>query len=491
MPSELHRANIHAGTVSWTRRQFLKSAVGVSATSALAGCTVLGLEDEEEPLFDGPAIDEKEFTDFNARYYDIAIDENTQFPNSFIRSGVPSGETDPVSIAYRLQYLLDQVGRAPTIETILDHLLLAQVDDQPPRNYRNMLPRLAFTVGEPGFEPATRDYSFVHNALLSSRVAMAAEAFRGTRIETLALTYLERQKEGYNRVLAQTDSGFLPVFANAGLFGVDPEGMNLLFGGFWDAVAFVLSYFIGGTQHISDPEVGPATWRAMIDAQNTYAGEHPASTTASVTLHSPLARNGSAFQYFQPLLSLDADALSPSMAGALYNVLFSFLDAAVYDRVPGIYSAGPHAGGFLVDNGLNRLAARQRNHGSQESIVTIDALAAAMRLFAADSDERLTLRGWIALYASVQGSTGPRGYYSGMSKDGTPVTAMYARQNGAMILFNSTASSYLDGFLAANDRPTLRSLVSNVELTYNGSPIQRVQSPLPLPIRHERLFTFR
>ena len=285
--------------------------------------------------------------------------------------------------------------------------------------------------------------------------------------------------------------GFLPTFAHAGLFGVDPTGFNLLFGGYYASVAFVLSYFIGNTSVLSDPEVGLDTWKSMIEAQNTYMDSHFASTTGPHTIQTPLARNGSAYQYFHSLLALESDALTDSMRNGLYNALYSYLDAAVYDRVPGIYSAGPHGGGFLLDNGLNRLTARQRLQGSQETIVTIDALATALRMFAEDSDERLILRGWIALYATVTGATGTRGYYGGIDRDGNPITAIYARQNGAMTLFNSSAARLLNTFLVSNGRPGMRELMSQVELKWEGQTLERIDDQLPLPIREERLFTSR
>ena len=475
---------------TWTRRGFLQTTLGSVLALSAAACDDLGFE-EDEPLFDGPQINEDDFIAFNAAYYDIGVDAQTQFPYTALINGEPSGETDPIAIAFRIQYLIDQGSTAAAIiETMLDHLLTAQVSGRPPRNYRNMIPRLAFKADGTEFELATFEYSFTRNALLSSRVAMAAQAFKGTAVEAKALTFLDKQKAGYNDALSRTPSGFLPTFAHAGLFQVDPQGLDLLFGGFFEAVAFVLSYFIGETEFIADPQVGLDSWQAMIDAQNTFVDEHFASTTGPLAIPSPLARNGSAFQYFYPLLALPPDALTPSMTNALYNVLYSYLDAATFDRLPGIYSAGPIAnGGFLFDNGLNRLAARQRFQGSQETVVTIDALAAAMRLFPESSDERQTLRGWIGLYASLSGALSPHGYFGGIDKEGQIIQSMYARQNGAMILLKSTAADHLDAFLVERNRPGMRELFSQIMLTHRGTPIQRVEASLPLPPNADRLFT--
>lgn len=477
--------------ITWTRRGFLQTTLGGVLALSAAACDNLGLDEEEEPLFDGPQINEDDFIAFNAAYYDIGIDAKTQFPHTAIINGAPSGDTDPITIAYRLQYLIDQGSfAAATIETILDHLLTAQVSGRPPRNYRNMIPRLRFIERETGFEAATFEYSFTRNALLSSRVAMAAQAFAGTPVEAKALTFLDKQKAGYNEALSRSPVGFLPVFAHAGLFQVDPQGLDLLFGGFYEAVGFVLSYFIGDTAFIADTTVGLNSWLAMISAQNTFVDEHFASTTGPLSIPSPLARNGSAFQYFYPLLSLQPDTLTPSMANALYNVLYSYLDAATFDRLPGIYSAGPIGnGGFLFDNGLNRLSARQRFQGSQETVVTIDALAAALRLFPDGSDERLTLRGWIGLYASLSGALSPHGYFGGIDKEGQIVQSMYARQNGAMILFNSNAAAHLEAFLTKHGKPGMQELFGQIVLRHQNSPIERIDAPLPLPPRADRLFT--
>ncbi len=469
----------------WTRRTFLHFTLGGAALAA--SCSDLGLE-EEQPLFDGPLISEQDFIAFNSKYYETGIDSATQLPYSQLRDGAAVQETDPIAIAFRLQLLLEDGNRRSEVDAMLTQLLAAQISDRPPRNFRNMLPPLKLSTDNP--VPARLAYSFVDNAVLSARVAMAAQRFSGTATGDKALEYLDKQKLGYNQALVQS-SGFLPTFAHAGLFGVDPVGLDLIFGGYYASVAFVLAYLIGGTQVLSDPEVGLTSWRAMIKAQNTYIGAHPASTTGPHTITCPLSRNGSAFQYFHSLLALESDALSDSMRNGLYNVLYSYLDAAVFDRVPGIYSAGPHSGGFLLDNGLNRLAARQRHQGSQETIVTIDALAAALRMFPEDSDERLILRGWIALYATVEGATNPQGYYGSMDRNGAVIPAMYARQNGAMVLFNSTTPRLLNTFLVSNGRPSMRELFSQVNLTREGDPLLRVDDTLPLPIRPERLFTTR
>ena len=179
-----------SNTPTWTRRGFLQSTLGGMLAAGVAACDNVEFE-EEEPLFDGPQIDEEDFIAFNAGYYDIGVDTKTQLPYSSISGEGSTGETDPASIAFRLQYLIDQ-GRTASapIETMLDHLLAAQISDLPPRNYRNLLPRLAFNASETGLEPVSREYFVSHNAMLSARVAMAAQAFKGAAIEDKALTFL-------------------------------------------------------------------------------------------------------------------------------------------------------------------------------------------------------------------------------------------------------------------------------------------------------------
>lgn len=470
-------------TESWSRRRFLQ--LSLAGAAAVAGCSDLGLE-EDESLFDGPVIDEQEFITLNASYYGAGIDPVTRLPYRELRGSTLIRETDPIAIAFRLQHLLSHKVNQEVVDTMLSHLLTAQISERPPKNFRNMLPRMSLDADGPA--PATLEYSFTDNAVLSARVAMAAQLFSGTPTGDKAQTFLDKQKLGYNQALAQS-SGFMPTFAHAGLFGVDPTGFNLLFGGYYASLAFVLAYFIGDTPVLSDPQVGLDSWGSMIAAQNSLTDSHPASTTGSHTIQTPLARNGSAYQFFHSLLALDPADLTDSMRNGLYNALYSYLDAAVYDRVPGIYSAGPHGGGFLFDNGLNRLAARQRQQSSQETIVTIDALAAALRLFPEDSDERLILRGWIGLYATVAGATGTRGFYGGLDRDGNPIEAIYARQNGAMILFNSTSAGLLNAFLVANGKPSMRELIGQIELQWQNDPMPQVEDQLPFPIRQERLFT--
>lgn len=470
-------------TQDWSRRRFLQ--LSLAGTAAIAACSDLGLEDES-PLFDGPVIDEQDFIAHNANYYGAGIDPVSRLPFRELRGNTIVRETEPIAIAFRLQYLLAHAGNREAVDTMLTHLLNAQISDRPPRNFRNMLPRMSLDSGR--LEPATLEYSFTDNAVLSARVAMAAQLFNDTPTGDKALTFLDKQKLGYNQALAQS-SGFMPTFAHAGLFGVDPTGFNLVFGGYYASLAFVLAYFIGDTTIIASPQVGLDSWQSMIVAQNTLIDAHPASTTGSHTIQTPLARNGSAYQFFHSLLALDPNDLTDSMRSGLYNALYSYLDAAVYDRIPGIYSAGPHGGGFLLDNGLNRLAARQRQQSSQETIVTVDALAAALRLFPEDSDERLILRGWIGLYANVSGATSTQGFYGGLDREGDPVEAIYARQNGAMILFNSSGAQLLNGFLASHGKPTMRELIGQVELRWQGGPLPRIDDQLPFPIRQERLFT--
>ncbi len=476
----------HPGVNRWSRRHFLQTTVGTAL--ACTACSGLGFEEEKEPaLFDGPQIEDKQFIELNTRYYDVGIDSRTGFPYSAIVDGTPVLETDPVSIAYRLQFLLDDPRRVAQVDALISSLLEVQIGAPPPRNYRNMIPRLTLDGSTP--QPKYTSYSFADNALLSSRVAMAAHAFASTATGDRARTFLDRQKLGYNQALNGSRSGFLPVFADAGLFGVDPQGMDLLFAGYYESVAFVLAYFIGDTSVVEDPRRGLEAWAAMIQGQGTFSDQFPASTVRATTVDSPLARNGSAFQFFHSLLGVQTAHLSPSMFNGLYNALFAYLDAATYDRLPGIYSASPHEEGFLLDNGLNRLAAQQSRQPSQELYATIDALAVAMRLFPKDSDARQILRGWIGLYGSVQGAVGEHGYYGGIGKEGMPVRALHARQNGAMILFDSEAPALLDSFLTENGRPGMRELMSQVTLIHEGAPIQRVQASLPLPLRFERLFT--
>ena len=64
--------------------------------------------------YTGPEIDELDFVAVNQVYLDIAIDSATQFPHNAIKDGALSGFTDPVSIAYKLQHLVDIADASST-----------------------------------------------------------------------------------------------------------------------------------------------------------------------------------------------------------------------------------------------------------------------------------------------------------------------------------------------------------------------------------------
>ena len=193
-------------TTGWTRRRFLQLALGGVALTA--GCSDLGLE-TDTPLFDGPVINEQDFITLNANYYGSGIDASTQFPYRELRGNTIVRQTDPLPIAFRLQHLLTHTGNQEVVDSMLTHLLNAQISERPPNNFRNMLPRLI--VDSDGLTPATKEYSFIDNAVLSARVAMAAQLFNGTPTGDKALSFLEKQKLGYNQALAQS-SGLLTHF---------------------------------------------------------------------------------------------------------------------------------------------------------------------------------------------------------------------------------------------------------------------------------------
>ncbi len=136
-----------------TRRDFLKFALGSAALAPLAGCDSLGLDKKEEAPFDGPTIDEEDFISFNAGYYGLGVDSASQLPFSFIRDGVPIRETDPVSIAFRLQHLLADSRRIDAVDTLLNHLLAAQIDE-----------RIAVAPGFPGGPAQIRTCALTHPA---------------------------------------------------------------------------------------------------------------------------------------------------------------------------------------------------------------------------------------------------------------------------------------------------------------------------------------
>lgn len=461
----------------YSRRDFLHTTLGGALILGLTSCDQV--EDSLEE-YTGPEIAVADFLTFNQQYYAAAVDATTQFPHNAIRDGVLSGVTDPVSIAFRLQYLID-IADATAAETLIDNLLVAQENSIAFIDYRGFIPNLEFANTSDGFQKAEPTFRIPDNAVLSARVAMAASAFSGTALADKAMTFLANQKEGYNFYLSGTNTAF-PVTGTALDGDFDTNTVDYFFGSYYTELAFVLSYFIGDSTTIQDPQVGIDAWNALIDGGGIPTDQHGDSFTALTTLTVPLAKNGGAAQYFQSLLALPSSSIPQTLADALYNVLFSFLDAARFENLPGVYSGAPNAqGNFLEDNGLSRLTVPGNAATSRESIATVDALAAAMRLFAADAPERQVLRRWIGVFNATPGIQGSAGLFGGVDKSGTVSTSIYARQNAAMILLDSTAPSHLETFLAANGKTSLADLFGRIAITQGGLPVQRVPTDLPNP----------
>ena len=389
----------------FTRRHFMHTTLGGAFILGLSSCDQV--EDSVETYM-GPEINELEFVTFNRQYHDISIDAATQFPHNAIRGGANSGITDPVAIAYRLQQLID-IADATTAEALIDNLLLAQENSITFIDYKGFIPNLEFANTNAGFLKSEAEFSIPDNAILSARVAMAASAFSGTPIADKAMLFLANQKEGYNFYLSGTSLAF-PETGSALNSDIGEPKVEYFFSGYYTELAFVLSYFIGDSATIQDAQVGMDAWNALISAPGVPTAQHGDSFTALTTLTVPLAKNGSAYQYFQSLLALPTASISQSMSDALYNVLFSFLDAARFENLPGIYSGAPNAqGNFLSDNGLSRLTVPANATTSRESIATVDALAAALRLFPAESLERQAIRRWIGVFDATPGIKGASG----------------------------------------------------------------------------------
>ena len=473
----------NANFALYSRRNFIQTAFGGAIALGLVGCDQVedGLE-----TYNGPEINEVDFASFNAQFYDTSIDTTTLFPHTAIIDGALSGVTDPPTIAYRLQYLID-VNDAVSIETILDGLIEAQDDSISFVNYRGFLPTLQFTNNSAGFQRPVPEFRIADNAALSARVAMVASAYAGTSAGDKALTFLANQKEGYNFFLNGDNPLFLPVNGSALENEVSGPSINLLFSDYYVELAFVLSYFIGDSTTIQDPQAGLDAWQALSSDSAIPTSQHGDSFTSLVNVSVPLAKNGSAYQYFQPLLALPTASISPSLSNALYNALYSFLDAARAENLPGIYSGGPNTQGFfLEDNGLARLTAPGGT--SSASITTVDALAAALRLFPEESTERQTIRRWLGVYDATPGIRATNGLFGSVDKSGNVAQSLYARQNAAMILANSSAPDHLENFLSTNGKTSLQDMFASINFTIEGEALTRVDELLPLPPPEGQLF---
>lgn len=464
----------------------MQTTLGGAAMMGLLSCDTVedGLE-----MYTGPEINELDFVAFNGQYINNAMDVKTGFPHNAIKNGALSGFTDPIAIAYRLQRLVD-IGDEVGAELLLDNLLVAQENSISFIDYRGFIPRLEITGNTAGFTKADPDFRLADNAALSARVAMVANAFDGATVAAKAQTFLNNQKEGYNFYLNGNGTGAgLPITGSALNADIDNNVVDLLFSDFYAEIAFVMSYFIGDSATIQDPQVGLDAWDALVGPQAIPTGQHGDSFTALTTLTVPLSKNGSGYQYFQPLLAIPTESIGQPLADALYNVLFSFLDAARFENLPGIYSGGPNAqGNFLSDNGLSRLAVTQNASTARESLLTVDALAAALRLFPTDSTERQTIRRWIGVFNETPGIQGTSGLFGSVDKAGNVANTIYARQNASMVLFDSTAPNNLEAFLAANGKTSLADMFARIAINHDSLPVQRVPADLPNPPPLDQIF---
>ena len=487
MEKEFEPDNMHY--IPYSRRQFVKTAVSGAVLASLAGCDISG----DDPSYEGPEIDEADFVMQNALFYDANVNARTQFPHTALINGVPSGRTDPASIAFRLQYLIDQGDAGGSaIDTILNHLLLAQESSEAFLDYRGFITDMWFRDNSTGFQRVSPTFNLAPNAALSTRIAMAAQGFKGTEIETKALAFLNNQKEGYNFYLNDL-SLFYPLTGTAISSEIDSNKIDLLFSEYYAEIAFCLSYFTGDSITIANADVGQQAWDALIETENIPTTSHTDSFTNLISLAAPLSRSGGAQQYFQSLNVLKLDGISDSLQIAMYNALYSYLDAARFAKLPGVFAAAPSPNGnFLTNNGLSRLASDRGRVGTEETVVAIDPLLPALRLFPDSTEalnfDRRTIRRWIGLYSNVEGISATFGLNSAVDKTGTVARDQYTIQTGSMILFNTNGPDLLEDFLSENEKTTLSDMFNRVEVIHEGVPIEKVDSLLPLPPPLDDLF---
>lgn len=448
-------------TDTMSRRTWFRICVGLGTVGFLTSCNKDEVEEPEipaEPQYDGTPIDEQYFIDFNARFYTKGIHPSSRFVYDFIPHGGGMARwSQPTSIAFRLQYLIEE-NDADEIEKILQNLRLAQQTQY--CHWKGLLPWFCLK-DQGGFVGDRFPIGFGENTTLSMRVAMVAEAYKNNAtMHALAMDFLEAQREGYREMYDPREHAFYGVvYMNTGA-KTDYYHMDRFFNEFNSGVAFVLTYFF------EDKELIDEAWGFLLE-----------STQLPVQDNMPLAWNGSAFQFFWPLLTLDPSDMSQSHRDALYNALYAYLSDSYTRGIWGILSAGGGtANDYLGNNGLIALAEGE----TVEEMWNIYALTAALRLFPVASRERETLLRWMHAFMCIKNieSYGDIGLYAGIDKCGYRCLKVYAIDAGSMILFNSQGPTLLRNFVARESATgiTMTDLFQQVHM-----PISRVNTLLPNP----------
>jgi len=417
-----------------------------------------------------------------AGYTACGIHEATGFPYDVINNaGVVGAYTQPAAIGFYLQYLLTESAQErrgryaraassndPQIQKIL--LSLTSLQDDSSIAWRGLLPWLKLPADSAILD--RDEIAFGDNIMLSMSVAMVLGAGEIVSPETAALArnFLVRQR---------SEGGYLQLFdGTRGLLrgAVDRLGqprnqyfMDRLFNEFRAGVAFAVACF----------GVEDRAWSnlaSMSPMMKTYYASRPAVGPSHEVLNY-VAWNGSAHQLSWPLLFLPEHALSPDLAVAHANALFTMLDSAQRQQLLGVpaASAVPSTGGYLY-SGQQGEAVLAESSDNSAAVRSIYGLAPYYTML--DDAGRSTLASWFGAYASEPGMRGRYGLFDAVDQEGRIAEVNLAIDSLTTALIGSPAPEYLVRFLESEHAiDAVRRLYS----MFHGS-IPAVDAALPEPL---------
>jgi len=208
----------------------------------------------------------------------------------------------------------------------------------------------------------------------------------------------------------------------------------------------------------------------------TYYASRPAVGPSHEVLNY-VAWNGSAHQLSWPLLFLPEHALSPDLAVAHANALFTMLDSAQRQQLLGVpaASAVPTTGGYLY-SGEHGEAVLAESSNNSAAVRSIYGLAPYYTML--DDAGRSTLVSWFGAYAGEPGMRGRYGLFDAVDQEGRIAEVNLAIDSLTTALIGSPAPGYLVRFLESEHE---MDAVNRLYSLFRGS-IPAVDADLPEPL---------